>query len=104
MSKTFNLFDLEVTVIGEPHTFACSHQLGYAFRVHGENLLFSSKNLQFSMYTLAALIPLLPAKQRPTELADWMTSDEIIACPDPNCGAQFQIKRVDTALYQAAAS
>ena len=48
---------------------------------------------RFSMYALAALIPLLPAKERPTSPNDWMTTDALIACPDPNCGAKFRIRR-----------
>lgn len=42
---------------------------------------------------LAALIPLLPAKERPTSHNDWMTTDALIACPDPNCAAKFRIRR-----------
>lgn len=99
MNKKFSLFNLDVTVIGDPTTFACSHQLGHAFSVQGENLIFNSQNTNFSMYSLAALLPLLPAKQRPTDPVDWMTSDETIACPDPICGARFRIKRTDTTTY-----
>ena len=43
---------------------------------------------------LSALLPLLPAKQRPLDENDWMLSDSLIACPDPNCGARFQITRI----------
>ena len=39
----------------------------------------------FSIYSLAAVLPLLAAKQRPTHPNDWMTTDAEIACPDPNC-------------------
>ena len=48
---------------------------------------------RFSLYAMAALLPLIPAKQRPTAAADWMTTDALIACPDPNCGARFRISR-----------
>ena len=37
----------------------------------------------FSIYSLAALLPLLPAKQRPTHPNDWMSTDAEVACPDP---------------------
>jgi uncharacterized repeat protein (TIGR04076 family) len=46
-----------------------------------------------SLYALAALLPLLPAKQRPTHPHDWMTTDDEVACPDPRCGARFRITR-----------
>jgi uncharacterized repeat protein (TIGR04076 family) len=47
-----------------------------------------------SIYSLAALLPLLPAKQRSTHKNDWMTSDAEVACPDPNCSTRFRIQRL----------
>jgi uncharacterized repeat protein (TIGR04076 family) len=47
-----------------------------------------------SIYALAALLPLLPAKQRETHPNDWMTTDVDIAGSDPNCGARYRITRV----------
>ena len=47
-----------------------------------------------AVFALSALLPLLPAKQRPLQDNDWMRSDCMIACPDPNCGAQFKITRL----------
>ncbi|MCB9798387.1 TIGR04076 family protein [Candidatus Nomurabacteria bacterium] len=91
-SETFTLYDLHVEVVGDPKTFVCKHILGSAFVIQGENLVFD-KQKTFSMYALAAMLPLLPAKQRPTHENDWMTSDENIACPDPHCGARFKISR-----------
>ena len=99
MDDTFSLYDLEVTVEGDPETFVCSHTAGAAFRVVGENLVFG-KNTQFSMYSLAALLPLLPAKQRQTHKNDWMTTDQLIACPDPHCGAKFKINRLEKTEFR----
>ena len=50
--------------------------------------------------TLAALLPLLPAKQRPTHPNDWMTTDSDIACPDVHCGAVFRILRTGTRTFR----
>jgi uncharacterized repeat protein (TIGR04076 family) len=86
---SFALSDLDITVIGDPDTFACSHVPGLAMSVIGENLVFHQD--RFSLYALAAVLPLLPAKQRVTHPNDWMTTDDVIACPDPFCGGQFQI-------------
>ena len=47
------------------------------------------------MYALAALLPLLPAKQREAAQNDWMSTDAEIACPDPNCGGRFRVTRLD---------
>ena len=48
-------------------------------------MLFLPPGQGFSIYSLAAVLPLLAAKQRPTDANDWMTSDAEVACPDPNC-------------------
>ena len=47
----------------------------------------------FSMYPLWALLPVLPVTERPLQPNDWILSDSLIACPDPNCGARFRITR-----------
>ncbi len=90
---SFDLYDLKVEVVPGERPFVCSHHVGDYFLVEGENLVFPA-GTSFSMYALAALLPLLPAKQRPLQPNDWMLSDALIACPDPNCGARFRISRV----------
>jgi uncharacterized repeat protein (TIGR04076 family) len=94
-SDEFLLFDLKVEVIGGEKPFMCSHVAGSYFLVQGENLVFENVS-RFSMYSLAALLPLLPAKQRPLQPTDWMTTDCDISCPDPHCGAKFRISRTTT--------
>lgn len=42
---------------------------------------------------IAAVLPLLAAKQRVAHRNDWMTSDAEIACPDPNCPSRLRITR-----------
>ncbi len=91
VDDAFELYDLRVDVIAGDRPMVCGHRLGHAFDVHGEHLVFASPT--FSMYALAALLPLLPAKQRDTHANDWMTTDADIACPDPNCGVRFRISR-----------
>lgn len=93
MKDSFKLYDLKVEVVGDPTTFVCSHHVGDYFLVQGENLVFPQNN-PFSMYALAAILPLLPAKERELNSNDWMQTDSLIACPDPNCGAKFKIIRV----------
>lgn len=92
MDTSFELFDLKVEVIAGDKPMVCSHHVGDYFYVEGENLIFP-ENTAFSMYSLSAILPLLPAKQRPLHPNDWMLSDSIIACPDPNCGGRFKITR-----------
>lgn len=95
---TFALFDLRVEVVSTEKPFVCSHQPGEAFLVIGENLVFGTTR-SFSLYTLSAILPLLPAKQRSTHPHDWMSTDDLIACPDPNCGARFRITRLQSRTF-----
>ena len=95
----FTLFDLRVEVVGEPEDMVCDHRPGDWFELRGENLSFPPGQT-FPLYPLAALLPLLPAKQRPTEPADWMTTDAEVACPDPHCGGRFRIRRVGTSTFR----
>ena len=79
---TFELYDLRVEVVGTDRPMVCGHRAGDSFELRGENLSLPSGQ-SFSLYALAALLPLLPAKQRVTHPHDWMTTDAEIACPDP---------------------
>ena len=88
----FVLFDLKVTVEASDRPMVCNHRAGDYFELSGENLSFPPGQT-FPLYPLAALLPLLSAKQRPTHRNDWMTTDAVIACPDPHCGGRFRIER-----------
>jgi uncharacterized repeat protein (TIGR04076 family) len=95
----FELWDLRVEVTGEATAMVCSHTPGDYFEVKGENLVFTGTP-SFSLYALAALLPLLPAKQRMTHEHDWMTTDADIACPDPHCAARFRITRTGKSTFR----
>jgi uncharacterized repeat protein (TIGR04076 family) len=96
---SFDLYDLRVEVVATERPMVCGHRAGDWFEVRGEELSLPSGQ-SFSMYALAALLPLLPAKQRPTHPHDWMTTDADIACPDPHCGARFRITRVGIRTFR----
>ncbi len=99
MDEKFELYDLRVEVIKRKKPFVCNHKAGDYFELSGENLSFPAGQT-FSVYALAALIPLLPAKQRMTHKNDWMTTDTDVACPDPNCGAIFRITRTKKRVFK----
>jgi uncharacterized repeat protein (TIGR04076 family) len=89
----FELYDLRVEVVGPPdRPIYCGARLGDFFEVEGEMLRLPAGQ-GFSLYSLAALLPLLPAKQRVTDPQDWMSTDAEVACPDPNCPTRFRIVR-----------
>ena len=92
-SDQFTLYDLRVEVVATERPMICNHAAGDYFELSGENLTLP-EGQSFPIYPLAALLPLLPAKQRETAASDWMTTDTDIACPDPNCGALFRIRRL----------
>jgi len=90
---SFELYDLRVEVVspaGRP--IYCGARPGDYFELQGE-MLRLPPGQGFSIYSLAALLPLLPAKQRTTDPNDWMSSDAEVACPDPNCPTRFRITR-----------
>ncbi len=88
----FTLWDLRVEVVEGDRPMVCNHAPGDYFELSGENLTLPPGQ-SFPIYPLAALLPLLPAKQRDTHRHDWMTTDTEIACPDPYCGGRFRITR-----------
>lgn len=94
-SGTFRLYDLrvEIVTVKEGLEAICNHHLGDSFEVSGENLSIPAGKT-FSMYALAAVLPLLPAKQRVTDESDWMSTDDLVSCPDPNCEAVMKISRI----------
>lgn len=94
MPGIFKLYDLRVEIVKvKPGLEAiCNHHLGDYFEVSGENLSIPAGKT-FSMYALAAVLPLLPAKQRVTDEHDWMSTDDLVMCPDPNCEAVMKITR-----------
>ena len=51
---------------------------------------------------VAAVLPLLAAKQRRTHTNDWMSSDALVACPDPNCRSVLKITRAGVRLFSHA--
>jgi uncharacterized repeat protein (TIGR04076 family) len=90
----FELYDLRIEVIGPPgQTIYCGARLGDYFELQGE-MLRLPPGQGFSIYSLAALLPLLPAKQRVSDPNDWMATDADVACPDPNCPTRFRITRL----------
>jgi uncharacterized repeat protein (TIGR04076 family) len=98
----FRLFNLRVEVEqakGRP--MICNHKVGDSFELRGENLSLPPGQT-FPVYSLAAVLPLLPAKQRDTHPNDWMTTDAVIACPDPNCGGRFRVVRTGVSVFDHA--
>jgi uncharacterized repeat protein (TIGR04076 family) len=67
--------------------------VGDRYHLRGGKLSLPDGN-DFCLYALQAAIPLLPAKQRQNQPADWMETDTRVVCPDPACRLIMRIDRV----------
>jgi uncharacterized repeat protein (TIGR04076 family) len=100
----FVLHDLRVEVVAPAGArIYCGAEPGDHFELRGE-MLFLPPGQGFSIYSLAALLPLLPAKQRATDPNDWMSTDAEVACPDPNCPTRFRISRIGERHFRHSAT
>jgi uncharacterized repeat protein (TIGR04076 family) len=98
----FELYDLRVEVVGPAgRAIYCGARLGDYFDLHGE-MLKLPPGQGFSIYSLAAVLPLLAAKQRITDPNDWMSTDAEVACPDPNCPTRLRITRTGKRYFRHA--
>jgi uncharacterized repeat protein (TIGR04076 family) len=101
---TFYLYDLRVEVmIPDGAAVYCGAKPGDYFELKGE-MLTLPEGQGMSIYSLASVLPLLAAKQRPIHRNDWMTTDAEIACPDPNCGSRLRIVRQGLRAFSHAAT
>ena len=100
--RSFELWDLKVEVVApEGATIWCNARPGDYFELRGE-MLHLPPGQGFSIYSLAAVLPLLAAKQRATDPNDWMSTDADVACPDPNCPTRFRITRTGKRMFRHA--
>jgi uncharacterized repeat protein (TIGR04076 family) len=102
VDDSFELFDLKVEVVApEGAKLYCGARIGDYFELKGE-MLHLPEGQGFSIYSLAAVLPFLAAKQRQTDPHDWMSTDAEIACPDPNCPSRFRITRTGRRRFSHA--
>lgn len=87
------LFDLRVTVERIAGRSVCGLRAGDYFDVTESSHVTIPPGRHFCMYALAAVLPLLPAKQRPLPEGDWLEADSLVCCPDPDEGLVMRIER-----------
>lgn len=78
------LADLRVVVDRIEGRSVCGLKPGDYFELTGSSRLSIPAGGHFCLYALAAVAPLLPAKQRALVDGDWLASDTEVACPDPD--------------------
>ncbi len=100
----FELWDLRVeAIVPDGGSIYCGARAGDFFELRGE-MLHLPADQGFSIYSLAAVLPLLAAKQRPSDRNDWMSTDAEVACPDPNCASRLRIVRTGKRTFHHAAT
>jgi uncharacterized repeat protein (TIGR04076 family) len=92
---TFVLYDLALVVEAIAGHCTCTMRVGDTVFVRGGKLALPAGQ-DFCLYAFQAAIPLLPAKQRQNQPADWMESDARVRCPDPACRLTMRIDRIGT--------
>jgi uncharacterized repeat protein (TIGR04076 family) len=78
------LYDLRVTVDSIGGRPVCGLAVGDYFELTNSSQLRLPDGGHFCVYALAAVLPLLPAKQRQLPEADWLERESLVACPDPD--------------------
>ena len=89
------LYDLKVTVESVNGRCTSGMKPGDYFILRSGRLYIPADQ-HFCLYAIQAVLPLLPAKQRPLEDGDWMKTDNHVLCPDPAGNVIVRIERLDT--------
>lgn len=87
------LYDLKIVVDRIDGRSVCGMQVGDYFELTNSAELRIPPGKHFCIYALAAVTPLLPAKQRQLPEHDWLERDTLVCCPDPEEGLVMRIER-----------
>ena len=88
------LFDLRVTVEEIGGRSVCGLSVGDYFELTESSRLRLPAGRHFCVYALAAVLRLLPAKQRQLPESDWLERESLVACPDPEERLIMRIERI----------
>ncbi|MCA9906635.1 MAG: TIGR04076 family protein [Anaerolineae bacterium] len=94
MSADFELYDLRITVERIEGRSVCGLSVGDYFELTESSRLRIPPGKHFCIYALSAVLPLLAAKQRQLAANDWLESDSLVACPDPDERLIMKIERI----------
>ena len=99
--RKFQLYNLRISVVEIKGRSVCGLEVGDYFEVRESSRVVIPAGKHFCMYALAAVLPLLPAKQRALEENDWLATDNLVACPDPEEGLIMKIERLQPVCLDA---
>jgi uncharacterized repeat protein (TIGR04076 family) len=94
MSRDFEIYDLRITVVAIEGRSVCGMQVGDYVELTESSKLRIPPDKHFCIYALNSLIPFLAAKQRMLADNDWLESDSLIVCPDPEERLVMRIERI----------
>jgi uncharacterized repeat protein (TIGR04076 family) len=95
MTYPFKLYDLRVTVERIEGRSVCGLNVGDYFELTESSRLRIPPGQHFCIFALGAIMPLLAAKQRQLSENDWLASDMLVACPDPDERLIMRIERLE---------
>jgi len=93
-ASTFRLSNVRVTVDAIHGRSVCGLKVGDSFEVTDSSRVRIPAGRHFCLYAMAAILPLLPAKMRVLAAADWLSHDNLVACPDPDERLIMRIERI----------
>ncbi len=96
------LYDLRIVVDRIEGRSVCGLAVGDYFEVTKSSQLRMPEGKHFCMYALAAVLPLLPAKQRRLQAGDWLEIDTEVACPDAEERLVMRIERQGLSTMRTA--
>jgi uncharacterized repeat protein (TIGR04076 family) len=91
---TMTLYDIRVTVERIEGRSVCGLEVGDFFEVTESNRVRIPEGRHFCLYAMAAVMPLIPAKQRRLPDGDWLEQDAHVCCPDPEERVVMRIERI----------
>jgi uncharacterized repeat protein (TIGR04076 family) len=96
------LWDLRVTVESIEGRSVCGLAVGDHFDLTHSSHLTIPAGRHFCIYALAAVLPLLAAKQRALADDDWLEHDSLVCCPDPDERLVMRIDRLRRVALERA--
>ncbi len=94
VSGHFTLADIRVTVTAIEGRSVCGLKVGDSFEVTESSRVRIPAGRHFCLFALAAVLPLIPARMRALDTADWLAQDSLVACPDPEERLIMRIERI----------
>ena len=91
--RDMQLFDLRVTVESIEGRSVCGLGVGDYFELDHSSQLRIPDGKHFCIFALQSVLPFLAAKQRRLPATDWLETDSLVCCPDPEEGLVMRIER-----------